>query len=60
MNISLFYLAKYPPSVFENPLYRGEPCKLHMKTAIAYASATLGCMMELLERQPATKKLFNK
>lgn len=37
LNIGPFYLAEYTPTVFENIEYRGQPGKLHMKTAIAYA-----------------------
>lgn len=36
-NIGPFYLAEYTPQVFSHIEYRGEPGKLHMKTAIAYS-----------------------
>lgn len=37
LNIGPFYVAEYSPAVFGDISYRGEPGKLHMKTAIAYA-----------------------
>lgn len=36
-NIGPFYLAVYTPAVFSTIEYRGQPGKLHMKTAIAYS-----------------------
>ena len=35
--IGPFHVAEYGPDIFEYVNYRGEPGKLHMKTAIAYA-----------------------
>lgn len=46
MNIGPFYIAEYKPEMFDNLLYRGEPAKLHMKTAIAYAGEV---QIELVE-----------
>ncbi|MEO1203594.1 MAG: VOC family protein [Pseudomonadota bacterium] len=37
LGVGPFFVAEYPPSVFDELHYRGAPGKLHMKTAIAYA-----------------------
>ncbi len=36
-NIGPFYVAEYTPEVFSSITYRGQPGKLHMKTAIAHS-----------------------